>query len=70
MKIRYAILDATVEPKQKVFASNDLDNIHEKLLDKDIPKEWYVLDLVNKEFIADEADGFYDSEFTILDGEN
>ena len=66
MKIQYVILDSTVEPKQKVFASSDLDKIHEKLLDKDIPEEWYVLDMVNKEFIADEYDGFYDSEFTQL----
>jgi hypothetical protein len=66
MKIRYVILDSTVEPKQKVFASNDLDQIHEKLCEKDIPKEWYVLDLIERGFIADEADGFYDSELTQL----
>jgi len=68
MKItkQYVILDSTVEPKQKVFASNDLDQIHEKLLDDRLPKEWYVLDLINKEFIADEADGFYDSPLTQL----
>ena len=66
MKAQYVILDSTVEPKQKVYASSDIDKIHEKLCDKDIPKEWYVLDLIEREFIADEADGFYDSELTQL----
>jgi len=66
MKIvkRYVILDATVEPKQKFFASNDLDAIDKRSIQDGMPAEWYVLDLVNKEFIADEYEGWYDSEFT------
>lgn len=62
MNNRFIIMDMTGDVAS-IWGKTDYEyELHEKLLDDDLPDEWKVIDRQEEAVIADSDEGFYDHE--------